>query len=63
MSYPNQEETELYYALERKQGELQMALEDTRVEPVLGLDDVARIIKKILKPEEIKVLINNLKEI
>lgn len=56
----DQETTDKYYKLEAKDGELMMALKATREEPVLGITDVANIIKKSFDKDEILLLINQL---
>ena len=47
---------ELYYKLEAKHSDLKEALRNTRQEPVLGLKDVANIIKKVFDEAEVESL-------
>lgn len=54
-------EAEKYYNMERITRELYSAIKATRDEPGMTLADVANVIKKILKPEEVERLINFLK--
>ena len=61
MSYEGKEETELYYAQEKIDGELQLALYATRQEPGISIQSVANIIKRVFKAEEINQLIEFLK--
>jgi hypothetical protein len=61
MSYEGKEETELYYAQEKIDGELQLALQATRQEPGISIQSVANIIKRVFKAEEINQLIEFLK--
>jgi ribosome-binding protein aMBF1 (putative translation factor) len=52
---------ELYYKLEGIEMDLKQALRETREEVGLSLKDVAKVIKKVFKPEEVKSLIKELK--
>ncbi len=55
------EKADKYYGLERKEWDLKSAIGETRTEPVYPLKDIAKTIKKILSPEELKSLIKELK--
>jgi hypothetical protein len=61
LTLEEKEKTELYYKLESLEYDLRTALEETRMEPGLSLRDISNIIKKVFQPEEIKVLIRELK--
>ena len=52
----NKQREELYYNLEAKHSDLKEALRNTRLEPVLGLKDVANIIKKVFDEAEVESL-------
>ena len=52
----NKEREETYYKLEAKHSDLKEALKNTRLEPVLGLKDVANIIKKVFDSSEVDAL-------
>ena len=52
----NKQREELYYKLEAKHSDLKEALRNTRLEPVLGLKDVANIIKKVFDSSEVDAL-------
>ena len=52
----NKQREELYYKLESKHSDLKEALRNTRLEPVLGLKDVANIIKKVFDEAEVESL-------
>ena len=52
---------ELYYKLDGIEQDLKQALYETRGEEGYSLKDVAKVIKKVFKPEEVKSLIKELK--
>ena len=56
MELTQKEKTELFYKLESKHSDLKEALRNTRQEPVLGLKDVANIIKKVFDIAEVEAL-------
>ena len=56
MELTQKEKTEIYYKLEAKHSDLKEALRNTRQEPVLGLKDVANIIKKVFDSSEVDAL-------
>lgn len=56
-------EADRCYWMWETERDLKWALEATRGEPGLSIADIAKNIKKVFKVEELKILINNLKEI
>jgi hypothetical protein len=48
-----QEQKDLYYKLERKNGELELALKNAIEEPGISLQSISNIIKRIFKAEEV----------
>ncbi len=54
------ERADIYYKREQIERDLKRALQDSQEEPGLSLKDIAKVIKKVLKQEQIESLISSL---